>query len=60
MGIAFDGRMRDEYPPTILRMLMILVMDTRIDTTDTIFNGTGANRRNYRNCSRRSDSLVTR
>ena len=29
------------------------------DTTDTGFCGTPANRRNYRNCSGRSDSLVT-
>src|SRR5690242_6528967 len=28
------------------------------DTADTISSGTAANKRNYRNCSRRSDSLV--
>lgn len=30
------------------------------DTTDTVLRGTPANKGNYRNCSRRTDSLVTR
>jgi hypothetical protein len=29
------------------------------DTTDTVLRGNPANKGNYRNCSRRSDSLVT-
>jgi hypothetical protein len=51
----YAERMQDESTPRF----QIAQQIAATDTTDTVFRGTPANKRNYRNCSLRSGLLVS-